>query len=71
MEKATIKCYKGNATAFYLGNFYDINWDGMEWDNEEEWNEWADEELSAIKGADNYEDVKRTLLISTSHRIKS
>lgn len=69
--KATIEIYKTNA---YVGadevDVFNIVWDGYTWDNEEEWNQWADEELSPIKGAENYEDVKMTLYIYTNHRIR-
>lgn len=67
---ATIKCYQCNADIFLNGEYYNLQWDGMEWENESEWQEWADESLTPIANADNYDDIIEILHIYTQHAIK-
>lgn len=69
--KATIKIYKGNADLFFNGNFYTIDWDGLEFNDETEWCKWADEKLKVIRHADNYYYIKDRLHINTKHLIKN
>ena len=68
--KATIKTYKGNANVFFgeIQNL-SLNWDGIRFENEEEWNDWADYALQPIREAENYEDVRMSLYIATCHLI--
>lgn len=66
---AKIKCYKGNADLFVDGNFFPILWDGMTFDNKEEWSEWADEVLSPAADCNNYMDIRLSLHIHTMHLI--
>ena len=62
--KATIKNYRVNATLFVDGENYDINWDGMEFDNPAEYKEWVDEQLEAatdhLRPDHKVEDVELT-----------
>ena len=68
--KAELKCYQCNADLFVDGGFHVISWDGLEFDNESDWQEWADEQLTPASTADNYEYIKQTLFIYTQHLIK-
>lgn len=70
--KATIKCYTGNADVFY-GDIKNktVRWDGLIWDSDEDWNEWADDVLADIAEAENYDDIKLTLHMHTDHLIKN
>ena len=65
--KATIKNYRVNATLFVDGENYDINWDGMEFDNPAEYKEWVDEQLEAAEECENYDEVRRSLEAATDH----
>ena len=67
--KATINTYKTNATLFFNGNAYDINWDGMTFDDIDEWNEWASDELEPADEATNRFDIRERLYIATQHLI--
>lgn len=67
--KATINTYKTNATLFFNGNACNINWDGMTFDDIDEWNEWAAEQLELARVADNYQDIRERLYIATMNRI--
>ena len=67
--KATINTYKTNATLFFNGNACDINWDGMTFDDIDEWYEWASDELEPARWADNYQDIRERIYIATQHLI--
>lgn len=68
--KATIKTYKTNADVFFgeIKNL-SLNWDGICFDNKDEWNDWADYALQPIREAENYEDVRMSLYTATYHLI--
>lgn len=64
---ATIKTYKTNATLFVNDNSYTIDWDGMEFDSVEEYDEWISESLTPAKECGNYNDVRQSLEIVTDY----
>lgn len=70
--KATIHPYTGNADIFY-GDIVNktVQWYGLIWDNEQEWDEWADDVLADIAEAENYDDIKLVLHMHTMHLIKN
>lgn len=63
--KATIKTYQGNADLFLDGQCYGIRWDGAAFDTRQEYDEWIDEQLAPIAGAENLADIRTTLEIAT------
>lgn len=65
--EATINNYRVNATLFVDGESYDINWDGMVFDNRTDYSEWIDEQLEAAEECENYDEVRRTLEAATDH----
>lgn len=69
--EAKIICYNSTANLFYkdICNYL-INYDGFEFEDEEEWNSWADEVLEPAKTAENYDSIKMQLYIATNHKIK-
>ena len=69
-NNATIKCYPTNAHLTANGTSININYDGYEFDDAAEWQEWADEVLAPAKGCDNYKDIETSLYIATNDRIK-
>lgn len=70
-DRAEIRCYQCNADVFSdTISIYSIVWDGMEFDNEEDWNSWADDVLSPIRACSNYTDVKLSLYFHTCDLIK-
>lgn len=68
--KTKINCYKTNADLFVNNNTYNINWDGLTFIDNEDWNDWATETLKPCEQTENYEDIKNTLYIHTNHLIK-
>ena len=65
--KANIKTYKVNAVLFVNNDSFDIDWDGMEFDNPTDYAEWIDEQLVAAEECENYAEVRRTLEAATDH----
>jgi len=65
--KANIKTYKVNAVLFVNNDSFDIDWDGMEFDNPTDYAEWIDEQLVAAEECENYAEVRRTLEVATDH----
>ena len=68
--KATLKAYKGNAELFVGNSYYPISWDGIDFENYEEWKDWCASALFSAKDCENYEDVETQLWIATNHLIK-
>lgn len=68
--KATFKTYKGNANLFVGNGYYNISWDGFEFENYEEWKKWCATALFAARECENYEDLEMQLWIATNHLIK-
>lgn len=70
--KANVKTFKTNAEVFYNGNSYHIDYDFQDrnfFDNDKEAESWCDEVLEPIKEAENYDEVKRSLMIVISNYI--
>ena len=65
--KANIKTYKVNAVLFVNNDSFNIDWDGMEFDNPTDYAEWIDEQLVAAEECENYAEVRRTLEAATDH----
>ena len=65
--KAEIITYQNNATLFYNGKVFDIRWDGFEFDEPHEYDEWIDEQLAPIADADNYAELRTGLEIATDY----
>lgn len=65
--KANIKTYKTNAYLFVDEKSYTIEWDGLEFDNEEEYYGWITEVMEPAMGCSNYEEVKLSLEIATDY----
>jgi hypothetical protein len=61
----TIKTYETNAVLFVNDNSYTIDWDGLEFDTAEEYDEWISESLAPIKECGNYNDFRLLLEIAT------
>ena len=65
--KAEIKTYRTNAILFADGNACTIDWDGVEFDNAEEYGEWIAEQLAPAAAAQNYDEIKMSLEIATDY----
>ena len=70
MEWANIKTYPTNAYVGYEDTVFGIDYDGMEWDSEEDWREWATEQLAPIAEAPNYNEILTKLNIVCDRNIK-
>ncbi|MBO4498780.1 MAG: hypothetical protein J5732_00810 [Bacteroidaceae bacterium] len=65
--KATIKTYQTNADVWFNEESKTINWDGLQVDSAEEYNEWIDNELAFCKEAENYQEIRQSLAIATEY----
>ena len=65
--KANIKTYKTIAALFVNEKYYTIDWDGLEFDNKEEYYEWITEVMKPAMKCTNYEEVKLVLEIATDY----
>lgn len=63
---ARIKAYQTNAVVYaenVESSYLNIDFDGMEWETEKEYNEWANDVLAPFKGCVNFDEVLEYLRI--------
>lgn len=64
---ASIKTFKTNADLFIGDDFFVIDWDGMTFSTEEEYQEWLDEAIEPARDCKNRDEIRKSLEIVTDY----
>ena len=66
-HEASIKTYKTNASLFVDEDTYFIDWDGLTFYSEDEYQEWLDNAVAPADGCKNRDEIRNLLEIATNY----